>query len=195
MTTKVKLASKKQALGNRDLKSNSDDDVLIEAVPNVNVTTATGNTSESSELQPEITKTNRKPRKFKTLLIFSTAPDQSRAGAELAIFKLVTETSTGRLTVRLDWEFENVEHRIDAVDGHLVAEAISSIFQKIGWIAAQTSCHEVLNCAPRLLTKDLVKGIIERTLIGIQEGDDVPTSDRFMAERYTEKNRMQLPRA
>jgi hypothetical protein len=143
---------------------------------------------------PTVPADNRRPRKFKTLLIFSTAPDQTRAGAEFAIFRLVTETSTGRSIVRLDWEFENVEHRIGFIDGQSVSDAISSIFAKVGWIASQTSCHEVLNCAPRLLTKDLVKGIIERTLIGIQEGDDVPTADQFMTERYTEKRRMHLPK-
>lgn len=144
---------------------------------------------------PTVAADNRRSPKFKTLLMFSTAPDQSRAGAEFAIFKLVTETSTGRSIVRLDWDFENVELPIDTLDGPSVSEAISSIFEKIGWIATQTACHEVLNCAPELLTKDLVEGIIERTLIGIQEGDDDPTADQFMAERYTQKRRMQLPRA
>jgi hypothetical protein len=110
----------------------------------------------------------------------------SNAGADYAKFKLSKNRATGKTTVQLDWVFESVERSLDVVDGPSIARAISSIFESIGWISAQTSCQDVVNHAPDLLTKDLVKGIIAGTLVNVREEDNVSAIDEFMAKRYTE---------
>ncbi len=150
------------------------------------------NSSQSKESQVSVPPSlsahsrNQSEKTVKRLLLFSTLPEKSHAGADYAKFKLIKNRATGKTTVQLDRVFESVELSLDVVDGPSIARVISSIFESIGWISAQTSAHEVVNHAPKLLPKDLVKGIISKTMVEIREEDNVPTIDEFMAKRYTE---------
>lgn len=144
--------------------------------------------TEGDEVQ-SLPDTTSEPRvKITQLLLFSTIANQCYAGGDCIWFDLVSNQSAGQIVLCFSSCGETIERPLQVVDGPSIAEAISSILETIGWMPAQTSCHDVVNYAPSLFPANLVRQIIARTLIDVREEDNAPTVDEFMAERYTESS-------